>query len=450
MQLEVTRHRIYEMTGSSTAAIAATTALATVAILAFLRFTLQAPRPKIYRSPLRTVIPTLSKHELDKLEYSPDEFPGARDVDTPVSAQTPTAPPPPNSTADRPARPKYGSIRVYEWGPETGPKVLLIHGISTTCQTLGGVAHALVRNRRCRVLLFDLFGRGFSDSPGDLPHDARLYVSQALLALASSPLAWTGPRARVRVVGYSMGAAVAVHLVAAGGLPAEAVESVVLLAPAGLIRPEKFGRVASFVFTSGVVPERILAAVTRRRLRKPIAAGVKRRSKDTPSGTETPADGDGSGSRDATPTTTTTTTTPQDPVGAAMTETVVADGEVSTRLEERVLAYVQWMVTHHAGFVPAFMSCIRHAPLTGQHDAYARLAGRGFCVAFVLGRDDEVVGPEDFAHDVMPLVGGEEGVFWQRRVLWKVVGGGHDFPMTHEGETVDAIDEFWGGVAGGW
>ncbi|KAK1769834.1 Alpha/Beta hydrolase protein [Phialemonium atrogriseum] len=414
------------MTESSTAAIAATTALATVAILAFLRFTLRAPRPKIYRSPLRTVIPTLSKDELDKLEYSPDEFPGARDVDTP-----------------------YGSIRVYEWGPETGPKVLLIHGISTTCQTLGGVAHALVRLRRCRVLLFDLFGRGFSDSPGDLPHDARLYVSQALLALASSPLAWTGPGARVRVVGYSMGAAVAVHLVAAGGLPAAAVESVVLLAPAGLVRPEKFGRVASFVFTSGVVPERILAAVTRRRLRKPIAAGVKRRSKDAPSGTETPADGDGSSSsRDATPMT--MTTPPQDPVGAAMTETVVADGEVSTRLEERVLAYVQWMVTHHAGFVPAFMSCIRHAPLTGQHDAYARLAGRGFCVAFVLGRDDEVVGPEDFAQDVMPLVGGEEGVFWQRRVLWKVVGGGHDFPMTHEGETVDAIEEFWGGVAGGW
>lgn len=61
-----------------------------------------------------------------------DVLPGARDVATP-----------------------YGSIRVYEWGPEDGPKVLLVHGITTPCVALGGVAHALV-DRGCRVMLFDL------------------------------------------------------------------------------------------------------------------------------------------------------------------------------------------------------------------------------------------------------------------------------------------------------
>lgn len=61
-----------------------------------------------------------------------DVLPGARDVASP-----------------------YGSMRVYEWGPIDGPKVLFVHGITTPCIALGGVAHALA-DRGCRVMLFDL------------------------------------------------------------------------------------------------------------------------------------------------------------------------------------------------------------------------------------------------------------------------------------------------------
>lgn len=48
---------------------------------------------------------------------------------------------------------QYGSIRVYEFGPEDGEKVLLVHGISTPCITLALIAHGLVK-RGCRVMLF--------------------------------------------------------------------------------------------------------------------------------------------------------------------------------------------------------------------------------------------------------------------------------------------------------
>lgn len=48
---------------------------------------------------------------------------------------------------------QYGSIRVYEFGPEDGEKVLLVHGISTPCITLSHIAHGLVA-RGCRVMLF--------------------------------------------------------------------------------------------------------------------------------------------------------------------------------------------------------------------------------------------------------------------------------------------------------
>src|ERR1700753_663082 len=81
-------------------------------------------------SPLKATLPGLSSQELSALAYKPDYFPGARDVNTP-----------------------YGSCRVYEFGPEQGTKILLVHGISTPCISLGGLAHELV-NAGCRVIIY--------------------------------------------------------------------------------------------------------------------------------------------------------------------------------------------------------------------------------------------------------------------------------------------------------
>lgn len=88
----------------------------------------------VTESPLKTLLPNLSEKERANLPYPDDALPGSRDVSSP-----------------------YGSTRVYEWGPESGRKVLLVHGISTPCIALGGIAHELV-DRGCRVMLFDLYG----------------------------------------------------------------------------------------------------------------------------------------------------------------------------------------------------------------------------------------------------------------------------------------------------
>jgi hypothetical protein len=81
-------------------------------------------------SPLISVLPELGAVNVKNLAYPPDYFPGARDVETP-----------------------WGSIRVYEFGPENGTKVLFVHGISTPCLSLGGMAHHFVQ-KGCRVMLF--------------------------------------------------------------------------------------------------------------------------------------------------------------------------------------------------------------------------------------------------------------------------------------------------------
>jgi hypothetical protein len=89
--------------------------------------------PTITESPLKTLLPKLSEQEKRQLSYRTDALPGARDVASP-----------------------YGSIRVHEWGPESGRKVLFVHGISTPSIALGSIAHALVDDG-CRVMLFDLY-----------------------------------------------------------------------------------------------------------------------------------------------------------------------------------------------------------------------------------------------------------------------------------------------------
>ena len=44
-------------------------------------------------------------------------------------------------------------MRVYEWGPEDGEKILFIHGISTSCMTVSKLAQAMV-DRGHRVMIF--------------------------------------------------------------------------------------------------------------------------------------------------------------------------------------------------------------------------------------------------------------------------------------------------------
>ncbi|KAF4464659.1 2-hydroxy-6-oxo-6-phenylhexa-24-dienoate hydrolase [Fusarium albosuccineum] len=374
--------------GSSPALVAVTTAIATVAFLALARAALYPVLPKTIRNPLKEGVYAKANASKNKnLVYQPDQFPGARDVETP-----------------------YGSIRVYEFGPETGEKVFFVHGISTPCITLGPLGNALAK-RGYRVMLFDLFGRGFSDGVADIPHDVRLYVSQMLLVLASSPLPWTGDNA-FRLIGYSLGGGIAVHF--ANAFP-NLVRDLVLLAPAGLIKAASFGRVSRFLFVSGLVPERILAVATRRRLQQPIAASARQPAK-------TPIE---------------TITTPT--LAVAQAEVIPASGQPVTPLEHRVMEYVRWMVTHHHGFVPAFMSSIRFAPLTEQHEAWAKLAKRApGTTAILLAQTDEIISVEDYRRDALPLVGGEHNVHW------RVLPGSHDFVMTHVDGILREIDDMWG------
>ena len=196
---------------------------------------------EVVPSPLKSLLPNLSPQEAASLPYPPDAFPGIRDVASP-----------------------YGSLRVYEWGPEDGRKVLLVHGISNPCIALGAIAHGLA-DRGCRVMMFDLPGRGYSDTPVPTPHSTRLYTTTILLALTSSPLAWTGNGERFSLIGYSLGGGIVANFTSY--FPS-LVSSLVLFAPGGLVRQNRITLLNRILYNTGLISTTTLERLTVGRMRR--------------------------------------------------------------------------------------------------------------------------------------------------------------------------------------
>ncbi|KAI9841340.1 MAG: hypothetical protein M1837_000773 [Sclerophora amabilis] len=368
-------------------------------------FSSSGSNQKIIPSPRDTLLPQLSVSEIRKLPYPPNALPGARDVQSP-----------------------YGVFRVYEWGPEDGRKVLLIHGTSTPCIALGDLAHGL-SSQGCRVILLDLWGKGYSDSPGDLQHDTRLYTTQLLLALATSPLSWTGTGSgRFSIIGYSLGGGIAASFTS--HFP-DLVRSLILLAPAGLIRPSRIGNGSRVLYSTGIFPENLLQWFVKRRLtNKPNIPPIKKGSSN-PLAQELPS-------------------SEEDPTKAQSLP--------EPKLEVNTPATMEWQLSNHKGFINSFVSSIRYAPITGQHEEWQRIGHRlsaqnqrrdplnrgavnsgldGGKVLLVLGEHDLVIVKNEAQEDMVHALGGEENV------LVKIVDAGHELPLTQSNAIVGFVKELW-------
>ncbi|NNL72532.1 MAG: alpha/beta hydrolase [Silicimonas sp.] len=113
----------------------------------------------------------------------------------------------------------------YRWsGPETAPVAVCVHGLSTPSYVFAATESALT-TLGYRVLTYDLYGRGFSANP-PAAQGARFFNLQLDALLADQRI-----EARVTLVGYSMGGAIAAAFAAASP---DRVRALVLIAPAGL------------------------------------------------------------------------------------------------------------------------------------------------------------------------------------------------------------------------
>ncbi|KAI1333222.1 alpha/beta-hydrolase [Xylariaceae sp. FL0255] len=363
------------------------------------------------QSPQKSISPVLPKN----LPYPPDALPGARDVETP-----------------------YGSIRVYEWGPEDGDRVLFVHGISTPVIALGGLGHDLVARGK-RVMMFDLFGRGYSDAPSDLTYDARLYTTQILLVLASSNLAWTTGEG-FHLLGYSLGGGITVAF--ARYFP-HLLRSLSLIAPSGLIRKRHVGWRSSLYYNSGLLPEFLVRYLVRRRIRPTVeqlpaptdgAAGgtdiARAETTSQPSG-GVKGDGDSNG-------------------GKGFNSAAVS----KNRPHVTVSSVVAWQVDHHKGFLTAFLSTIRNAPIyapsVNWEELSEVLAIRRNAIAagekieglekgkvfIVLGEGDGVICKDEIIADATAVLGYEG-------VEFVVLPDGHELPFTNSEGVAERLEAFW-------
>ncbi|KAJ2973905.1 hypothetical protein NUW58_g8824 [Xylaria curta] len=112
--------------------------------------------------------------------------------------------------------------------------------------------------------------------------------------------------------------------------------------------------------------------------------------------------------------------------------------ESPTPFEVDVISFLHWSLDYNEGFVPSMMSTIRYAPLMEQHEYWRLLAKRKpGTTAVLIGRDDNLVQREDYEEDALPLIGGQDNVFW------RIVPGAHNFPFTHPRSALKEIYKFW-------
>ena len=121
----------------------------------------------------------------------------------------------------------------YRWtGPKTGPLIVCIHGLSSPHYIFAATARALAA-LGFRVLVYDLYGRGYSDAPRG-KQDTDFFLRQLRELLEH--LGHEGP---LSVLGYSMGGSLATAFAAEEG---KRVNHLVLMAPAGLQPVYQSGR----------------------------------------------------------------------------------------------------------------------------------------------------------------------------------------------------------------
>jgi hypothetical protein len=113
--------------------------------------------------------------------------------------------------------------------------------------------------------------------------------------------------------------------------------------------------------------------------------------------------------------------------------------------ESTVSAVVDWQVLHHKGFVPAFVSSIRHAPVHEQQHRWTIIrnnieAGKGPLkeVWLVLGETDPIIIKEELVEDATAALGDDN---LRVRV---VEGVGHEIAVERADEIVQVVGSVLG------
>ncbi len=145
----------------------------------------------------------------------------------------------------------------FRWtGPLDGPVVVAIHGLTTPSVVWDGITKRMTR-AGCRVLTYDLYGRGLSDAPTGA-QDLTFFKKQLTALLDDQAI--TEP---FTLMGYSMGGSIAASFAADN---TDRVKRLWLVAPAGMTTSDSvFEKLCRWVPGGGDWLHAMLAAGQMRR-----------------------------------------------------------------------------------------------------------------------------------------------------------------------------------------
>lgn len=293
-------------------------------------------------------------------------------------------------------------------------------------------------------MTIDLFGRGYSDCPTKPLHNLQLYTTQILLALASSPVSWTGSGTTFTMVGYSLGGGIGAAF--ASYFPS-LVSHMVLVASSGLVRQDRISFRSRVLYgTEGWLPESFIRWAVGKRLgkgqtivskipsktkadsKRKMATGQKMRERDGMVGDDPDLDDESRGQAGSI---------------CAPNSKPILGSKYPSSTEAGIMS---WQLDNCKGFIPAFISGIRNAPIHGQHERF-RILGRAFegynekserkkKALLVVGSKDPII----LEHEVVPDM---QGCLGERNLEVLVLHSGHEVPISHGSEIADAILELW-------
>jgi len=120
-----------------------------------------------------------------------------------------------------------------------------------------------------------------------------------------------------------------------------------------------------------------------------------------------------------------------------------------------VAEIVQWQFDHHKGFCHSFVNTIRYGPITNQESDWRKVCDlikdkeppsdklhadsklRNSKLLVIFGEYDDLVVADDVLTDLEKMLGGYE------HLDYKIVPGGHGFPVPNCDEVVGHICKFW-------
>jgi pimeloyl-ACP methyl ester carboxylesterase len=262
-----------------------------------------------------------------------------------------------------------------------------------------------------------------------------------LLVISSSPLPWTG-HPGFNLVGYSLGGGVSISFTRY--LP-HLVQSLTLIAPGGLIRQKHIGWKSKVLYSRGLFPEFLLEYLVKRRLQPQVR-------NSTPPAAAAAKDADEAVSAEVSHVGRRKPNGNSDASGGDSYNNAI----LSRRFPHiSVASAVSWQIANHAGFISAFMSSIRYAPIYNQHAVWAIIgtrlseqkgnpadeetAKRGLHkskVLMILGATDPVVVREEVSEDADAVLG-------DGNVEIVVQEAGHELPITKSTEVAEVMWQFW-------